>query len=156
MTNQEVREHLFKALHRFGKIKSHISSGVGELTKGEFFCMGVIADRTRRRSERSGVQVWDLAGHMQVRPPAGSRMLRGLEERGHIRREVDPADRRNVRVSLTESGREVWQREAEGYQRTMDRVIDRMGPENMETLLDLLDRLAAAIEEEQNEETGIC
>ena len=156
MTNQEVREHLFKALHRFGKIKAHISSGVGELTKGEFFCMGTITDRNGRRSERSGVQVWDLAGHMQVRPPAVSRMLRGLEERGLIRREVDPADRRNVRVSLTERGGEVWQREAEGYQRAMDRVIDRMGPENMETLLDLLDRLAAAMEEEQSEETGIC
>ena len=110
MTNQEVREHLFKALHRFGKIKSHISSGVGELTKGEFFCMGVIADRNRRRPERSGVQVWDLAGHMQVRPPAVSRMLRGLEERGLIDLQRDTGrvritvHRRREKVDLEESG----------------------------------------------------
>jgi DNA-binding MarR family transcriptional regulator len=48
-----------------------------------------------------------LARHFQVDKGAVARAARRLEESGFIRREIDPADRRAVRLFLTERGEQV-------------------------------------------------
>ncbi|MDQ6836769.1 MAG: MarR family transcriptional regulator, partial [Actinomycetota bacterium] len=48
--------------------------------------------------------VGELAGDSQVTPGAVTNRVGRLEERGLVRRDVDPADRRQVIVSLTEEG----------------------------------------------------
>ena len=155
MTNREVQEAFLKAMHRFGKLNFNLCFGE-ELTKGEFFCLAMVRDHTRRCPDSRGMYVWDLAGHMRVRPPAVSRMLRGLEHRGLIERSVDREDRRNVYVSLTERGEQTWDGVADGLQYFTNRVIGRMGTEDMETLIGLLDRLSIIIEDEQAKESSEC
>jgi DNA-binding MarR family transcriptional regulator len=51
-----------------------------------------------------------LASCERVTPPSVTRMVASLEERGLVRREVDPADRRIARVSLTAEGGRTVQR----------------------------------------------
>ncbi len=46
-----------------------------------------------------------LASRERVTPPSVTRMVATLEQRGLVRREADPADRRVARVSLTADGR---------------------------------------------------
>lgn len=46
----------------------------------------------------------ELAAAEQVRPPTMSRIVAGLEAEGLVRREVDPEDRRLVRVRATGKG----------------------------------------------------
>ena len=70
------------------------------------------------------------------------RTLRGLEQRGLVDRAVDRIDRRNTYVMLTPAGeaaRADTIRELDGYTR---RVLERMGREDMETLIRLWNRLA--------------
>lgn len=51
------------------------------------------------------VRLCDLAGMEQITPSTLSRIVASLEERGLVRREVDSADRRAARLTLTALGR---------------------------------------------------
>jgi DNA-binding MarR family transcriptional regulator len=57
-----------------------------------------------RRAAGHRLSVGELAGDSQVTPGAVTNRVGRLEERGLVRRDVDPADRRQVIVSLTEAG----------------------------------------------------
>ena len=59
---------------------------------------------------RGPITLGQLAACERVTPPSVTRMVASLEERGLVRREADPADRRIARVSLTAEGRRTVQR----------------------------------------------
>ncbi len=50
------------------------------------------------------ITVVQAAAQLGVSAPAVSRTLRNLEGKGYIIREINPEDRRSVRISVTESG----------------------------------------------------
>lgn len=144
-----------RAMNRFARVSvSPISST--ELTKGEFFCLGAICSEGRERPERGGLFVWELARRTHARPPAVSRTLRDLEARGYIERSVDREDRRNIKVRPTEEGLAVWARAEKSAHRFVERVLGRMGEENMEELVALCNQLCDIIEDEQAKETNLC
>lgn len=100
--------------------------------------------------EKKGIYVSDLAKRMRVMPPSASRTLKTLEERGLIYREADPQSRRNTCISLTEKGEEVREKCMETIGALMERVIDRMGKDDMEKLIELGKRFSGLMEEEIN------
>jgi DNA-binding MarR family transcriptional regulator len=51
--------------------------------------------------------IGELAGHERVQPPSMTRTVNWLEEEGYVARRRDDADGRQVRVSLSDTGREV-------------------------------------------------
>ncbi len=59
---------------------------------------------------RGPITLGRLANCERVTPPSVTRMVAALEERGLVRREADPGDRRVARVSLTAEGRRTVQR----------------------------------------------
>jgi len=59
---------------------------------------------------RGPISLGQLASRERVTPPSVTRMVASLEERGLVRREADPADRRVAHVSLTAEGRRTVQR----------------------------------------------
>ena len=58
---------------------------------------------------RGPIALGQLAVHERVTPPSVTRMAAMLEERGLVRREADPADRRIAYVSLTAEGKRTVQ-----------------------------------------------
>lgn len=136
-----------RVMHRFGRVSGTPISST-ELTKAEFFCLGGICNAAQEHPEQGGIYVWELAQRMHVLPPAASRTLRELEMRGYIERSVDREDRRNIRVRPTEEGLAMWAKAEKRMQDVMQRVLDRMGQDNMDQLVTLCDRLCDIIEEE--------
>ncbi len=65
----------------------------------------------------------ELAAAEQVRPPTITRVVSALEAAGLVRREVDPTDRRVVRVHATPKGKRVLQR---ARRRRIDRLAKRL------------------------------
>lgn len=58
--------------------------------------------------ERCGpMRLGDLAAREGVAPPTLTRMIANLERDGYVLRRPDPRDRRAIRVSLTDRGREL-------------------------------------------------
>jgi DNA-binding MarR family transcriptional regulator len=48
-----------------------------------------------------------LAARERMQPPSMTRIVNGLEERGFVARRLDPSDRRQCLVTVTEAGREI-------------------------------------------------
>ena len=138
----ELQEAFIRTIHRFRQDRSWHWAG-GGLTRAEFYALSQIREHMQSHPGDRGVY---------VSPPAVSRMLRGLEQRGLVDRAVDRIDRRNTYVMLTPAGeaaRADTIRELDGYTR---RVLERMGREDMETLIRLWNRLADVMTEERAKE----
>lgn len=154
MEHRETERALFRALHRFGKANTGQIVEMEGLTQGEFFGLAMLHEHLKNHPE--GMHVRELADKARVSPPRVSRMLRDMEEKGLIERRIDRDDRRNTYITLTEAGEAARQRTAARLSTFLDRVVDRMGPENIRTMIDLWNRFADILEDERAKETEQC
>ena len=80
----------------------------------------------------------ELNRHVLLSQPALSRLVDRLAERGLVSRQADPADRRGVRLSLTDAGRtvqrEIGRRHARGVARAMTAGLTRGELAQLETI----------------------
>ena len=83
-------------------------------------------------------------------------MLRDMEEKGLIERRIDRDDRRNTYIVLTEVGETARQRTTERISTFLDRVVDRMGLENVQTMIELWNQFSDILEDERAKETEQC
>jgi DNA-binding MarR family transcriptional regulator len=65
----------------------------------------------------------ELAAAEQVRPPTMTSIVRALEDGGYVRRAIDAADGRVIRVSATKKGERVLQ---QGRRRRVERLGERL------------------------------
>ncbi|MEU5095121.1 MarR family transcriptional regulator [Streptomyces sp. NPDC020996] len=83
----------------------------------------------------------DLAEHLEVVPRAVTTLVDGLEASGKVRRVPDPANRRVIRIELTDDGRKAL-RELRGARRSAaEEILAPLTGEQREVLGDLLDTL---------------
>lgn len=94
-------EELFRAMSQFRKLK--FSDMFPNISRAEFFTMSMIMDK----EENGKITISELATKAHVLPPAMSRTLRGLENKGYVERNVNKQDRRNTYVELTEQGKKI-------------------------------------------------
>ncbi len=155
MDNAEIKERLFEALLRVREQKQSLLFEGSALTRGEFFCLNRLCHHKRKHPESAGLYSSELAEHLHILPPAVSRILRRLEEKGFISRNIDPADRRNIFVTVTEAGEACWQGTADRLEHFTNRLFLEMGEEDLWELVALLERLADLSQTILQEE-GIC
>lgn len=73
--------------------------------------------------------------------PNTSRILSGLEERGYVRKQRDPDDRRRIRIHLTERGEEFVRDMAPLAARTRDGLYEGLDDEELRMLRRVLRRI---------------
>ena len=83
----------------------------------------------------------EVARAVGIEGPTLTRHLDSLEEAGHIRRVRDPEDRRAVRVELTDTGEELFQRLRKAAIAFNDRLTDGISEQELERLARTLGRL---------------
>ena len=142
MAVSPVKERLYLALRRVQTQKQSLFLEESDFTRGEFFCLSMLCRRKKGDRELTGLCVSEIADHLRVLPPAVSRILRRLEDRGLILRSIDPADRRNILVTVTPEGEALWRKTAVRLDGFTDRLIDGMGERDMLELVRLLERLS--------------
>lgn len=128
MRDKEMQTRLMYAFHRFGKINIMPKTGISKM---EFFALQVIDDY-QQKTGMPGIYVSDLAQNLKIASSQTSRMLKNLEERNLIGRDVDGRDRRNTCVFLTEGGRQVCLETRDYVTNYMERVFQVMGEERIE------------------------
>ena len=146
MTEQEIRKKFLKIGHRFGKMKMLIN--YGNVSKAEFAVLMTVKRRQEMARNENGVYVSQLAKELKVSSPAVSRMLGNLENKGLIGRDVDKENRRNTYVYLTEKGEEEIAETERLLDEKMTKVVDQMGKEDVEQLLNLWEKLVRIMEED--------
>lgn len=146
MQNNQIWIDFMKSMHRMGILHANYHSKV--MTKNEFFVLGIISHANEKENTQAGIYVSDISDKMKCSQPATSRTLRGLEEKGYIERTVNKADRRNTRVTMTELGENQRKKMYSEMQDIMQRVINKMGEEEMKQFLALWNKFTDAIQEE--------
>ena len=139
---KDAFEKLFRAVHQFKKL--NVSDLIPGLSSSEFSVMGAIL----QMGENGKITSSELAAKTKTLPPAVSRTLRGLEEKGYVERSVDKKDRRNTYISLTEKG---WKKGEEVRDRMQDfgcSVMSQLKEEDIDQLVDYLDRIYEIAEKE--------
>ena len=92
---------------------------------------------------REPVRMGELHRHVLLSQPALSRMVDRLVERGSIARCPDPADRRGVRLSLTDAGRDTQHQIGRGHARSVARAVTaELRPDELRQLAAICWKLA--------------
>lgn len=76
----------------------------------------------------------ELAARELVQPPSMTRIVNELERRGFVLRSGDPQDKRQARVSLTDSGRQVLLANRKRRNDWLARRLAELGPQEREVL----------------------
>ena len=87
----------------------------------------------------------DLADIHRVTPSTMSRSVDVLVRKGWVTREEDPADRRHVRLSVTEEGRSARTIVHKLVEDEMVAVLARLGPDELERVYDGLQALSTLV-----------
>jgi DNA-binding MarR family transcriptional regulator len=139
MTEHELAEAL---LHKFVRSMRMIHARkVSDMSRGELFVLQLLA-------ERREVQPADICAGMGVSTARVATLLNGMERKGWVRRLPDPADRRKIRIAITEAGDN---RAFEHRRNMIDRVsrlLRELGEPDALALLRIMDRLIGIMERE--------
>jgi DNA-binding MarR family transcriptional regulator len=83
----------------------------------------------------------ELADHLGIAPRSVTTVIDALEEAGLVRREIDPKNRRAIRLHLTDRGLAVRDDMLQARRRAAEDLFAPLPAEDRETLGDLLSRL---------------
>jgi DNA-binding MarR family transcriptional regulator len=92
----------------------------------------------------SPIRISELHRHVLLSQPALSRLVDRLVGRGLVSRCGDPADGRSVRLSLTDTGREVQRRIGAAHARDVARAVTALTPSEIHDLETLCSKLGAS------------
>jgi DNA-binding MarR family transcriptional regulator len=110
-----------------------------EVGQAQFFVLHVL-------SEAGPLAVGDIAERCHVSGPTISRMLNLLEANGLIARRIDPANRRVIRVDVTEAGRAAEAEMTRRFEAALQNVLSPLTDDELADLITAfghLERLVA-------------
>lgn len=138
----KYHEKMIRIMNQFRKL--NISDMLPGISRMEYLTMLIAmkAEDDRR------ISVSELIKRACVKPSAISRTLRGLEQKGYVERVVNPEDRRNTYVVMTEEGIAIMQQAEKIMKDFSDAVGKRVDQEEGERLLCYLNDVYIAAQEE--------
>lgn len=146
MSNPELQDRFFNMMQSFHRL--HFDRLFTSISKMEFFALRSLCALHYKSKSDTPIYVSDLTKHMHLFPSAISRLLKGLESKGYIVRKVDPNNRRNTIIQLTQEGEDLAKQLQGRMQTYVDQVFEKMEDKDMEELLRLSNKLFTCMQEE--------
>jgi DNA-binding MarR family transcriptional regulator len=134
----EVAGRLRLALARLNRALRNADPSM-ELTESQLFTLGTL-------NAYGPLRLSDLAAREHVSAPTATRLVTSLEERGLVRRQSNPDDRRSSLLAATALGRRTLDRVRNARTVELTRRLDGLTAEErraMTRVLPILERLAA-------------
>lgn len=101
-----------------------------------------------------GTPATKIAPLLGMEPRSLVRMLKSLEEKGLIRREVSGTDKRFVRITLTEAGKARREQARAGVIRFNEIIREKIAPEKLAVFMDVLKEINTLVDKE-NQKTKV-
>lgn len=93
------------------------------------------------------INVSQISNKLQVTSPTVTELTKSLSSKGYIERYTDAKDKRVVDIKLTDKGEKYVQKVATYYNALFSGLIERLGEEQSEKLIDLLDQVCLYLNE---------
>ena len=100
----------------------------------------------------NGASMGDLARELQISPPAVSRAISSLENRGYVKRTTDINNRRSVTVTPTQKGLIAMEEDRRFFEKIAKKITCEMGIEKLNELETLLKQLYQTVNDTIKEE----
>ncbi len=143
MPNEALISELLSTMDTMKKFSNYRMDFFG-LNRGEYFMLVSIHD-VQHHGE--GISVSALSRKNQITKPAITQMVNTLEAKGLVVRSPDAKDRRIVRVSVTESGRELLRRAHCAFHEIMVKIIGELGEEDTKQLIRIFTKMNDLMED---------
>lgn len=101
-----------------------------------------------------GTPATKIAPLLGMEPRSLVRMLKSLEKKGLIRREVDGSDKRFVRITLTEEGKTKREQARAGVIRFNEIIHEKIAPEKLVVFMDVIKEINTMVDNE-NQRTKV-
>lgn len=121
---------------------------IGILEKGEFSCCGATFSQYNAILEigKAGeITLVDLAELLNLDNSTLSKTVNSLVNNDWVTRDIDPGDRRYVKIKLTESGRTVYSGVKTILETYYKKIYETLPIEKREQILDSMEHLLEAI-----------
>ena len=134
------------------------------LTKAQFGTLMVLANGGKMygrenfdhpESMRAVMSLSAVAAVMGQTLPSISQRVSGLEAMGYVERVPDPSDRRVSGIRISDQGISLLEQAKEDMGARIEAAIDKLGSDNLELLLQLLEQFAAALDAPTKEKRGV-
>lgn len=144
-TNENTTSHkLLTTLIKLKRTNWHPNQVAG-LTHSEIMVLFAI-DKNVKPGEY-GIKVSHISHLLMVAPPTITQLINNLETNGFVQRNSDKADRRAVRIVLTEKGKETIKEAAQLFYASINGLVDYLGEDNSKQLIELLSKVINYINE---------
>ena len=140
-------EQLINAMFSFHKM-AFVLSATSTMPINEYFVLKRIAKGSGCTGAAS---VSDIHQKSQVSLPAVSQLLKSLESKGFIERNIAADDRRKIMVSLTPAGQEVLKRAQTRSDTVLNEFVLRFGHDDTRQLTQLCQRSVTVLKDMQSE-----
>jgi DNA-binding MarR family transcriptional regulator len=134
-----VLRRVLRRLFRFGSLLEPHDHGGVQVSMSEVMALGELSDA-------EGMSQQSLGELLGLEKSTVSRLVSGLEERGWLSRERDPANRRFVRLGLTDEGRRVAERIGQDLTADHRLLLAELTDDEQQALMVGLTALARALE----------
>ena len=112
---------------------------IHNLTQAEFRCLRLFGTDESVNNKK-------IAERMNLSPSRLTRIIDGLVEKEYIVREIDPEDRRNMRVMLSKRGRQLVNQLNKAYVQIHSEILQDIEPAQHEPLITAMQHLLEALE----------
>jgi len=109
------------------------------LTQAEFRCL-------RQINEIENINNKEIAERMSLSASRLTRIIDGLVEKGFVVREIEPNDRRNMRLYLSESGKEFTRKLNDDYITIHSQILGSIESGQHQPLISAMTGLLSAVE----------
>jgi Transcriptional regulators len=148
---------LIKAFNQFKKLRvdeSHFNAAHGcqepFLKHSEIMLMFAVKEMNQNNPD--GINASDLSAHIGVKSPTITPIISNLEKYEMLKREIDSADRRNIRLKLTEKGEEYTDRAAKDLVKRVKGLVNYLGEDKSKQLTELFQELYTYMSNYSNRE----
>ena len=146
------QDYINHAIETFRQIASHretnMFKSLESSNKSELFLLSFLLKQT------GAVMPTDLSNALNISTARISALLKSLQEKGYITREVSPNNRRQVLVKLTPLGEEKIHIQKEIEKNKLSRVFQEMGKEDSLTFVRLAEKFSSLMQIVHNENQG--
>jgi len=122
------------------EIRHMLGAEYQDLTQKQMMLLEILRHQTMTINE--------IAEFFSMTPSAASQLVRKMEEKAYVRRDINPTDRREIIVRLDQAGQAYHEKMDEVELRLMEKYYGKLPREDLEKLKEINDKLYALIMKE--------
>ncbi|MFI9333007.1 MarR family winged helix-turn-helix transcriptional regulator [Kitasatospora sp. NPDC052868] len=142
-TTAELADAMTRAIKRIRRRTGERLEPYG-ITPGQGRALRALAHAPGCELPGRAMRLSDLADRLHIAPRSATTVVDALEEAGLVERTPDPADRRAVRIVLTEAGRSAVERIGQVRHEVAQEYFGQVSPADQDVLLRVLRSAEAA------------